>query len=175
MKIESKFDFKDAKHIVIYAKSELALKLAIYLASKKKDVQLLINDYSFLLNIPQNLLSYYLVVSDKLKIKINLLCQVKVINEDSVELYINNKTKNIDFLTLVSNLRSGESYKFLPEARIIDCNLFIYDPEIISNNRLFYDIIKSGYKGEVYMVGDALEVSNLADEIKSAFFVGNNI
>lgn len=173
--LSQKVDYSDKKHIVIYAKSELSLKLAIILAEKKHNVFVLINSVDFLMNLPQNLLSYYLIASSKLKIKIIVSCQVKNINEDSVELYTNYKTRNIDYVTLISDMRSGKIYKFQPEARVIDCNLFIYDPDLISNNKIFYEIVKSGYKGEMFMVGDALEVSDLCDEIKSAYFVGNNI
>lgn len=168
-------DYKNKKHIAIYAKSELALKLALYLAYNKHDVAVLIKNTEFLMNMPQSLLSYYLIAADKLKIKIIVGCEIKNINEDSVELYVNHKTKNLDFISLISNLRSGKTYKFEPEAKVIDCNLFIYDPDVVPNNRIFVDIVKNGYMGEIYMVGDCLEISDLSEEIKSAYFVGNNV
>lgn len=170
-----KIKYDDKKHIVIYARSELSFKLALILAEQKHNVSLLLNKLDFINKMPQNLLSYYLLAASKLKIKIYVGCEIKNINEDSVELYINFKTSDLDYVTLISNIKSGKNYKFLPKAKVIDCHLFIYDPEIISNNKLFYEIVKSGYMGEIYMIGDALEVANLSDEIKSAYFVGNNI
>ena len=35
--------------------------------------------------------------------------------------------------------------------------------------------VKNGFKGELFLVGDALEVAGLLNNIKSAFFVGKNI
>jgi len=173
--LNKKYDIGDRKNIVIYAKSELALKLALFLASKKHKVVVLINNIEFLNNIPQNLFSYYLLACEAFKINIVAMCQVKNINEDSVEVFVNHKTRHLDFVSLLSNLRSKKEYKFQPEAKMFDCDLFIYDPEVVSNNKLYYEIVKSGYLGEIYLVGDALQISNLDEEIKSAYFVGNNL
>ena len=74
--LNKKIDYKDKKHIVIYAKSELSLKLAIVLAEQKHNVNILISSTDFIMKMPQNLLSYYLIASSKLKIKIFISCQV---------------------------------------------------------------------------------------------------
>ncbi len=173
--LSKKISFEGKKHIVIYAKSELSFKLALYLCENKFDVAVVIPNASFLFDLPQSLMSYYLISAKKLKLKVFVCAEVKNINEDSVELFCNYKTRNLSFLSVINNMRSGKTYKFQPEAKTIDCNLFIYDPDLAENNRLFYDIVKSGYLGEIYMVGDALKVSDLLHEVRTGYFVGNNI
>jgi len=173
--LSKKISFEGNKHIVIYAKSELSFKLALYLCENKYDVAVVIPSSEFLINLPQSSMSYYLTSAKKLKLKVFVCAEVKNINEDSVELYCNYKTRNLSFVSIINNMRSGKTYKFQPEAKTIDCNLFIYDPDLAENNRLFYDIVKSGYMGELYMVGDALKVSDLLHEVQTGYFVGNNV
>ncbi len=165
----------DKKHIVIYAKTELALKLALVLAAEKHNVTIIFASENLIFELPQSLLSYYLFAAKNLNIKVFAQCEVKEISEDSVELYVNHNTEKLDFVSLICNLRGGKTYSFVPKAKIIDCNLFVYDPDIMPNNKLFYDIVTNGFLGEIYMVGDALEISNLTSEIKTAYFVGNNV
>ena len=57
----------------------------------------------------------------------------------------------------------------------LDCDYLIYEPEISPNNKLFIDIVNKQYKGEVYLIGSALENSDFADSIKSGYFVGKNL
>ena len=57
----------------------------------------------------------------------------------------------------------------------IDCDYLIYEPELSPNNKLFIDIVNNKYKGEVYLIGNALENSDLSDCIKSGYFVGKNL
>jgi hypothetical protein len=54
-------------------------------------------------------------------------------------------------------------------------DLFIYEPELVPNNKLFYDIVSSGYTGKVFMIGNALQISDMSDIINSAFFVAKNL
>ena len=78
-------------------------------------------------------------------------------------------------LSVMFNFKSNSNYKIIPQIKNIDADLFIYEPELFSNNKLYYDIVKSGYSGEVYLVGNALSISDLNDDIKSGFYVGKNI
>ncbi len=170
-----KISLADMKNIVIYAKSELSFKLAVYLAKQKHKVTVLVSKFDFLKTMPQNLLSFYLFAARILNIELIVGCEVRNIHEDFVELYENHKTSNIESTNLIMNIVSGKKYGFLPKAKVVDCNVFVYDPDVLPNNRLFYDIVAQGFKGEVYMVGDALETGGFDGEIKSAYFVGNNV
>ena len=80
-----------------------------------------------------------------------------------------------NFVSVIMNLKSKIKYKYEAKAKSIDCDLFIYEPEICSNNRLFYDLVMKKYDGKLYMIGEALQKSTLEDDIKSAFFVAKNI
>ena len=90
-------------------------------------------------------------------------------------LKICNKLESYDIASIILNLTSKIEYTFLAEAKNIDCDLFVYEPELYSNNRLYYDLVKSGFDGELFMVGSALEIGSLSNDIHSAFFVSNNI
>ena len=72
-------------------------------------------------------------------------------------------------------MKSCIHYGYQPQTVNIDLDLFVYEPELYSNNKLYYDLVKNGFKGELFLVGDALEVAGLLNNIKSAFFVGKNI
>ena len=72
-------------------------------------------------------------------------------------------------------LKSKKKYSYLVELKTIDATLFIYEPELSPNNKLYYDLIKNKFKGQVYLIGDALEIGDLDHAVKTGFFVGNNI
>ncbi len=163
------------KYIVILAKSELAIKLAIYLNSQNKNVTLIAPSFKIFNDMPNSKITYYAFILNKLKIKTYINSKIKKINEDSVDIIINNKTEQKNISSVILNLHSGIEYPYLPEAKNIDCDLFIYEPELYSNNKLYYDLVKAGYGGELFMVGNALEISSLKNDIYSAFFVANNI
>lgn len=180
--VKSIYDLLSAKNIhfnknniVIYAKSELSLKLAVYLSSQKAKVTLIFQDVKNILEIPNAKLTYYLFMIDRLKIKVFIDAIVKRINEDFCEIVVNSNLKNKNISSVILNMKSCIHYGYQPQTVNIDLNLFIYEPELYSNNRLYYDLVKNGFKGELFLVGDALEVAGLLNNIKSAFFVGKNI
>ena len=80
-----------------------------------------------------------------------------------------------NLFSTVLNMKSNINYKFSPRLKIVDMDLFVYEPQMIPNNKLYYDIVTSGYKGEVYLIGNALQLGDIGDDIKSAFYVGKNI
>ena len=80
-----------------------------------------------------------------------------------------------DYFSHIYNFLSNQNFKYQPIAKILDCNLFIYEPETVPNNKLYYDIVKSNFKGEVYLIGQALENGDLSNDIESGYFVGKNI
>ena len=173
--LNSKEELLNNYSIVIYAKSELSIKLALYLNSLNKKVTLVIPSFKLFKDLPNAKLTYYAYILTKLKIKTYMFARAKKINEDSVDLIINNKLEKLSLSAVMLNCNSNIEYSYLPEAKNIDCDLFIYEPELYSNNKLYYDLIKAGYQGELFMVGNALEIGTLADDIHSAFFVANNI
>ena len=99
---------------------------------------------------------------------------LKKINEDNIDFFVN---KNLlgDYVSHIHDILSCKNYKFVAVAENIDCNLFVYEPDIVPNNKLYYDFVKSGYKGELYLIGQALEGGSLANDIESGYYVGKNI
>ena len=180
--VKSIYDLLSAKNIhfnknniVIYAKSELSLKLAVYLSLQKARVTLVFQDVKTLLEIPNAKLTHYLFMIDRLKIKVFVDAIVKRINEDFCEIIINSNLKNKNISSVILNMKSCIHYGYQPQTVNIDLDLFVYEPELYSNNKLYYDLVKNGFEGELFLVGDALEVAGLLNNIKSAFFVGKNI
>ena len=161
--------------ICIYAKTELSLKLAIYLAKNKAKVTVLVNNQTKLLDIPNANFTFYLEAFKRLGVEIVLISRIKKINEDSVDVFVNNKLKNKDTVATILNLKSKKKYSYLVELKTIDATLFIYEPELSPNNKLYYNLIKNKFKGQVYLIGDALEIGDLDHAVKTGFFVGNNI
>ena len=170
---EKIFDKKNS--IVINAKSELSFKLSLYLLLQKKKISIIIQNPNFLKKMENDRLTYYLYMFKKLKANIYFLSKIKYIQEDFVELFINNKTKNDDFQSLVLNYVSGLKISFEPKAKTVDCDLFIYEPDVYSNNRLYYELVKKQYKGQLYLIGNALEIGDLASIVQSGYFVGKNL
>lgn len=162
------------KSIVIYAKTELSLKLALYLISNNKKVTLIIKDFKFfLLNKNANLFYYFYKIY-KSNSNIMFLSRIIKINEDNIDVIINN---NINTNTIDDALKLLSKAKIKEDNRQInlDCDYLIYEPELEPNNKLFIDIVNKKYKGEVYLIGNALEISDLAESIKSGYFVGKNL
>ena len=162
------------KHIVIYAKSELSLKLALFLITKKKNITLIIKDLK-LFNLNKNAnLYYYFYKLYRLKTNILFLSRITKINEDNIDVVINKNLKD----NLIDNILKLFSNSKIKEESLqinIDCDCLIFEPELSPNNKLFIDIVNQKYKGEVYLIGNALENSDLAECIKSGYFVGKNL
>ncbi len=173
--LENQELFKNINNISIYAKTELAFKLALYLLTNNKKVNIIIEDTETINNLSMSMLSYYFYMFDKLKVSVFINSKTKRIEKDFVELSINNKFAKIDPISIAMNIKSKVKYSYEPKVIIIDNELFIYEPELSENNILFYEIVKNKYMGKLYMVGSALHVSNLDDIIKSAYFVGKNL
>ena len=162
------------KKIVIYARSILSLKLALFLANNKKNVTLIINDIK-LLNLNKNAdLFYYLCNLHRFGVNFYYFSRITHINEDNVSVLI---CKNLDCNSVKVSLDIFSNVKLNMEKQLtnIDCDYLIYEPEFIPNNGLYADLVKSGYKGELYLIGNALENSSLAEHIKSGYFVGKNL
>ena len=173
--LKSEDVFVEKKNILIYAKSELGLKLALFLLKRNKKVSIIIRNTNFLFKMPNANLTYYFYVFNQFNVKVYFGGVVKQIHEDSVDVVINANTSSRDVYSTVLNLKSNYNYKFVPKLKNIDLDLFVYEPQIVPNNKLYYDIVASGFKGEVYMIGNALQVGDMTDDVKSAFYVGNNM
>jgi len=172
--LENKDKLKNVKDIVLNIKTELSLKLALYLSINNYRVSLLVSNIEILKSINHSNLTYYLYQFQRLGVKVFLDCYIKKINEDNIDLFANKYFLG-DYVSHIYNYLSNQNFKSCLVAKCIDCDLFIYEPEIVPNNKLYYDIVKSGYKGEVYLVGQALEGGDLANDIESGYYVGKNI
>lgn len=165
----------EKKKFIIYAKSELSLKFALYLLSGNNKVTLLINDLTLFKNLSNAKKTYYCYILKKLNANIIMFSKIKKIEEDSVELIVNKKLSKYSLYDFVMNHKTKESFSYIPQSKTIDQDMFVYEPEIYPNNKLFYDIVKCGFSGELFMVGNSLDIMDLPDIIKTAYFVGNNI
>lgn len=173
--LNNKKDFERKKNITIYARSELSLQLALYLKTLNKNPNIIIPAFDLFKSLPNSKITYYAYILKKLNINVFMFSKVKKINEDSVDLIINNKLKGLNVASIILNSNSKIKYPYLAEEKNIDSDIFIYEPELYSNNRLFYDLVKANYSGELFMIGNALEIGTLVDDIHSAFYVANNI
>ncbi len=173
--LHDKKEISGKNTITILAKSELSFKLAMYLLKQKKKVNIIIPSANIFSKMPNAKVTYYAYALRKLRAKVFMFAKVKKIEEDAVDLIVNNNLEKIDYLNVILNSNSKIKYSFLPEAKSIDSDIFIYEPDLYPNNKLYYELIKNDYYGELFLVGNALEVGGLADDIHSAFFVANNI
>ena len=110
----------------------------------------------------------------KNKANILFLANIIKINEDNIEV---NFCKNLSankvnsFLKIINN----EGFNQDRRQQNIDCDLLIYDPDIIPNTDLYYQLISTNFPNEVYVIGNALSNSSLAEIIRGAYFVGKNL
>lgn len=165
---------KNKNHIVIYAKSEFSLKLALWLAKCNKKITIIIKNTDWLNDNKNVNLFYFFRNLYNLQANIYFFARISKINEDNLDLIFN---KNLDKNSMDSFLKIITNCKIKTEQRQInlDCDLLLYEPDITPNNSLYAAIVKKRYKGEVYLIGNALENSDLADIIKSGYFVGKNL
>lgn len=171
--LKNKELYLNKKNIVIYARTELSLKLALYLTNSKYNISI-ISSLELLKNANLYNFSYYMYYFNTNCNNFYVDAKINKVNEDNIDLIVN---KNIldDTYSKIYNMLSNKHYSYIKQAINVDCDLLIYEPEICPNNKLYYDIVKSGYKGEVYMVGNALEIGDMANDIESAYFVGKNL
>lgn len=171
--LESEVIFDKKKNIVIYAKSILSLKLALYLANNK-NITIIIKNTSWLEKEKSANLFYYFRILYQKHANIYFLSQILKINEDNLDLQIrknlNHKSIN-SFFKVIKNDRISKEILNIN----IDCDLLIYEPDITPNNKLYAEIVKLNYRGEVYLIGNALENCELSEIIKSGYFVGKNL
>ncbi len=166
---------EDKSKFVILAKTELSLKFALYLLTKRKKVTLIINDLSLFLSMPNSKKLYYNYILKKLRANIVLFCKIKKIEEDSVEVIVNKKISKFSLNDFLLNHKLNNQISYIAQSKTFDQDMFIYEPDIYPNNKLYYELVKKNYKGELFMVGNAMQGMNLAESIKTAYFVGNNI
>ena len=161
-------------NFVIYARSSLSLILSLFLIEKGKKVILVIKDTKPFVSEKNANMMYYFYRIFESSASVYFNARVTKINEDNIDIMINKTLEPKSIKTLLkifSNSRIKEESQLIN----IDCNHLIYEPETYPNNKLYVDIVNKKYKGEVYLVGNALENSNLAEIIKSGYFVGKNI
>lgn len=164
---------KNRGEIVIYAKTLLSIKLALFL-SFTKNITLIIKDFKELKKEKNANLFYFFWNLYKNNVKFHFLSRISKINEDNIDIIINKNYEpgNLQNLLKITN---SDNNKISPMQINIDCDLLIYEPELSPNNSLYVDIVKNHFPGEVYLIGNALENSDLAETIKSGYFVGKNL
>lgn len=167
--------FENKKNIVIDAQSEISFELAMYLLLKGKFVSLIFSDLKNLKAISRDKLSYFLYSLKALGCRVYVQAKVKRIEADFVEILVNDKLASQNFVSDILNSKSKHFFKFEPKAKSIDCDLFVYEPETHPNCKVFYELAKTNYHGKLYMIGNALQNSDLENDIKTAFFVAKNI
>lgn len=167
--------FKNKEKIVIEAKTELSLSLAQFLLLKNKKVTLLLPSLDFIFKIQNSTLTYYLNSLKQLKCNIVILPKICRIESDFVEVLIDTKLNSQDFRSILLNYKANKTYKIQDRAKNIDLDTYIYEPELVSNNKLYIDFVVSKFPGEIFMVGNALYPCNFRECISSAYFVCKNI
>lgn len=173
--LENKNTLYGKNKIVIEAKTELSLGLAQYLLLNGKKVTLLFTQLDFLFEMENSKLTYFLFALKKLNANVIILPKIKRIEMDFVELLVNSKIDSFNFQATIMNLKAKKKYKIQERAKSIDLDLFIYEPDICSNNKLYIDIVSSKYFGEVFSVGNSLMPCDFKDCIKMAYFVAKNL
>lgn len=163
------------QHFILYAKSELSLKFALYLLKNKKQVSIVFSNFETIKNISNDRFTYYFYELTNLNANIYIDARVKKIENDFIELIINDNINKQNILSTAINMKFNSVLKNNKKLVLIDYDCFIYEPDLISNNKLYYDIVSSGYKGEVYMIGNALKICDDAECIKSAYYVAKNL
>ena len=163
------------KNITIDAKSELSLSLAQYLLLNGKNVTIIITSVDFLFEMKNSKLTYYLYSLKKLNCNVFVMAKINKIESDFIEISINSRLTREDFAVTILNLKSKKKYKFDKRVKNIDSDILIYEPEVYSNNRLYYELVSSKYDGKLFMIGNALYPSDFSESIKTAFFVAKNI
>lgn len=159
---------------VIYAKSELSFKLALYLSNEGKKVSLLVSDRDELKNMSNGQLTYFAHALKLKGVEVFIEPKIKRIEEDFVEIFVSNKLAGKAPDVKIISAREHVLPKFDARVKNLDCDLFIYEPELYPNNKLFYEIVKARFAGEVYLIGNALEISPLSKVISSSFYATKN-
>lgn len=162
-------------NFVIYAQSDLSIKFALYLLGKNKKVSLIFNNFEKIKNLSNDRYTYYFYELIHLNANIYIDSRVKKIEEEYIDIVVNKNINKKNIMQVVMNIKTGSKIKKQEKLISLDYELFVYEPELIENNKLYYDIISSGYKGDVFMIGNALKISSDADCIKSAYYVAKNI
>lgn len=172
--LENEKLFLDKHNIVFYVKSTLSLKFALWICKQKKNVTLIIKNIDWIINDKNANLFYYFWNLYNLHANIYFLSRITKINEDNIDL-IFNKNLNDKSIESFYKIISNEKIKQEQMQINLDCDLLIYEPDITPNNKLYIDIVKENYRGEVYLIGNVLENGDLSDIIKSGYFVGKNL
>ena len=150
------------------------MRLAVFLAQRGYNVSVIIKDVGFIINEKNANIFYYFNNLYQNNVNIMFLSRIIKINDDNIDVLVcKNLAKNSysSFLKIVSN----ERFKIENQQQNIDCDLLIYEPELISNSKLYAELVNARYPNELYIIGNALEISDMADDIKSAYFVGKNL
>lgn len=162
------------ERFVIYASGELSFKLALYLKKIGKEVSLIIANKGALSAMSNGKITYYANALNAVGVPVFIEAKIKRIEEDFVEIFYSEDDKSPTNVKLL-NYSTGALRQKNFRAKSLLMDMFIYEPELYSNNKLFYDIVSLGYSAQVYLIGNALTVSGLWDCVKSAYFAAKNL
>ena len=76
--LKNEKEFDTVNKIVIYAKTELSIKLALYLKTINKNVSLIISSFKIFENLPNAKLTYYAYILNELKIKTYIILKCRL-------------------------------------------------------------------------------------------------
>lgn len=166
--------FENKKHIVIYAKTPLSLKLALYLLKSHKNITIIIKDTKYFIEEKNANLLYFFWNLYQNQANILIFSRITKINEDNIDVLIpRNFNKNL--FEIFKKSWSGEKFSSINQQINLDCDLLIYEPDILPNNHLYAEIVKNNFPKEIYLIGNALQNTTLDEIIKSGYFVGKNL
>ena len=163
------------KNIVLFINSEFGLKTAILLQKLCKNISIMIKSCNFLKNIINDRLMFYMYKINEIQIPIYQFYDLVRIQEDSVEIVMNRKQNPYNFALDFFNKTFTKNFNFEKIAKSIDMDLFVYEPELFSNLNEFVEILNSNFSKEVFLVGNALKISNLQEEIESTYYVSTRL
>lgn len=164
----------DKKHIVIYAKTSLSIKLALYLVGSHKNITIIIKDTKYFIDEKNANLLYFFWNLYQKHANILIFSRITKINEDNIDVLIP-RNFNTGLFEIFKKSWQEVSHNSLNQQINLDCDLLIYEPDISPNNSLYAEIVSKNFPREVYLIGNALENTTLDEIIKSGYFVGKNL
>lgn len=166
--------FEKKKHIVIYAKTSLSLKLALYLLKSHKNITIIIKDTKYFIEEKNANLLYFFWNLHQKQANILIFSRITKINEDNIDVLIP-RNFNKNSFEIFKKSWSDEKKLSLNQQINLDCDLLIYEPDTLPNNHLYAEIVKNNFPKEIYLIGNALQNTSLDEIIKSGYFVGKNL
>lgn len=172
--LNNKENFENKKHIVIYAKTSLSIKLALYLIKSHKNITIIIKDTKYFIEEKNANLLYFFWNLYQKQANILIFSRIIKINEDNIDVLIPREINKNLFRDFKKSWLDEKFFSFNKQINL-DCDLLIYEPDISPNNHLYTELVCKNFSKEIYLIGNALENTTLDEIIKSGYFVGKNL